>query len=333
MIRSALFTLAVLTVTLSATPAPAQQTQPSDEIVLIVTALSPDSSITLGAEPATIASTAGLYPGEPLAVEVKGGVQDVRETMLRIDALGANLLAIRAALELETAADRALTIRPRLEGNGLIDVYHEVDSPPIRIAIGPATVTLGRGVVRVRATGESQVQIICASGTAEVGAGAAKVVLDSRGKNSVMVRGAELSEAAPVDIAGDIAATRSRVVQQSLLRDLVRVAESAAEGDIEPPARGSAVPIAAIATAVRVVDIVPRGSGVTTISGGTAPSSGVAAQGGSTADAFLSSGQAALAVVGARIQATRIVGGTAGRAPLGVNNQFRRRFTLGPVTP
>jgi hypothetical protein len=120
-------------------------------------------------------------------------------------------------------------------------------------------------------------------------------------------------------------------VQQSLLRDLVRVAESAAEGDIEPPARGSAVPIAAIATAVRVADIVPRGGGPTTFSGSSAQSSSVATQGGSTAEAFLTSGQAALAVVGARIQGTRIVGGTAGRAPLGVNNQFRRRFTLGAV--
>jgi hypothetical protein len=158
-------------------------------------------------------------------------------------------------------------------------------------------------------------------------------VLDAGGKNSAIVRAAALSEPARIEVGGEMAATRSRVVQQSLLRDLVRVAESAAEGDIEPPARGSAVPIAAIATAVRVVDIVPRGSGVTSFSGGTAPSSGVAAQGGSTADAFLSSGQAALAVVGARIQSTRIVGGTAGRAPLGVNNQFRRRFTLGAVTP
>src|SRR5262245_11926839 len=59
--------------------AAAQQSQPSDEIVVVITALSPESTITLGTEPSAVGSTAGLYPGEPLAVEVKGGVKDARE--------------------------------------------------------------------------------------------------------------------------------------------------------------------------------------------------------------------------------------------------------------
>lgn len=321
--------LAALVLAFVVPPALAQQTRPADEIVAVVTALSPDSSVTLGEEPATVGSSAGLYPGEPLRVEVKGGAQDAREVMLRLDALATNLLAARTTVELEIDNNRALLVRPQLGTNGLLDVYHDADSPPLTVLINDASVRIARGVVRIRAASDGQVEILCASGVAAIGAGAAKIALESAGKNRVYLRGTSLSEAARVEVARDVAATRSRIVQQSLLRDLVRVAESAAEGDIEPPARGSAVPIAAITTAVRVADIVPRGGGPTSFSGAAAQGSNVAGQGGSTAEAFLTSGQAALAVVGARIQATRVVGGAPGRAPLGVNNQLRRRFTLG----
>jgi hypothetical protein len=321
--------LATLVLVLAAPAGLAQQTRPADEIVAVVTALSPDSTITLGEEPATIGSTAGLYPGEPLRVEVKGGTKGAREVMLRIDALATNLLAAGTTIGLELGDGRALTIHPQLGTDGLLDVYHDADSPPLTVQVGDTAIRVARGVVRVRAASDGQVEILCASGSAAIAAGAAKIALESAGKNRVSVRGTSLSEESRVEVARDITATRSRIVQQSLLRDLVRVAESAAEGDIEPPARGSAVPITAIAAAVRVADIVPRGGGPTSFSGAAAQGSNVAGQSASTAEAFLSSGQAALAVVGARIQATRVVGGAPGRAPLGVNNQLRRRFTLG----
>src|SRR5215510_14220641 len=114
--------IAGLSAAMSGPPAVAQQTQPSEEIVLVVTALSPESSITLGSEPATVGSTAGLYPGEPLTVEVKGGVQDMRESMFRIDALGASVLTVRATIDLEVDDKRGLTIRPQLGTDGSIDV-------------------------------------------------------------------------------------------------------------------------------------------------------------------------------------------------------------------
>ncbi len=157
-------------------------------------------------------------------------------------------------------------------------------------------------------------------------------MLDAAGDNSVMVMAdGTLSLAARVEqVAASMRLRRSSIVQRSLLPDLVRVAEEVTEGDIEPPTRGAQIPVAAVAPQVRIPEIVPRGTLASQVISGSQGFATRAVQ--STAESFIGSDSAALAVVGARLQRTRITGSivAGARAPLSVNIELLRPFTIGP---
>ncbi|MBI5864685.1 MAG: hypothetical protein HZB38_09280 [Planctomycetes bacterium] len=304
----------------------AQTQKTADEITVTVSALDPDAALSLGEEPVGVGSVAGLYVGEPLRAEFKGAAE-TRSAILRSTSLGLTMVIAGAATELELGEARRLTIRADAKTPGTLDIAS--DGGAVVLEVGELRAAMERGQMRVAISPDAIVLTATAGAIAARTGSAAAVHLSAEQNNTAEFRAGALG-APKRSAAPPVAATRSRVVQRSLLRDLVRVAESAAEGDIEPPARGSAVPVLVAAPSLRVGDVVPRGGGVTTVTAAGAQSNAVAGAGVSTAETFLTSGQAALAVVGARIQATRIVGQPAGSSsPLGVNNQFRRRFTLG----
>ena len=159
---------------------------------------------------------------------------------------------------------------------------------------------------------------------------AAERVLKAEGANGVIVAAdGTLSPPQRVEgIAVTMASAQSVVIQRSLLPDMVRVAEEVAEGDIESPTRGAPTPVATVAPQVRIAEIVPRGSIAAQIIAGA--QAVVQASVPSTAESFLGSRSAALAVVGARLQRTRITGspGAAPQAPLSINTQLSRPFTI-----
>ena len=226
---------------------------------------------------------------------------------------------------------------------GSLDVHlYGTESDFAIVSVEGATIVLARGSVRVERVADG-VQISVGDGRATVYSGGLPaggvaaltggVVLEAGGDNTVMVMAdAALSLAARVEqVADAMRSRRSAIVQRSLLPDLVLVAEQVTEGDIEPPMRGAQVPVAAVAPQVRIPQIVPRGSLASQVISGSQGFATSTVQ--ATAESFIGSNDAALAVVGVRLQRTRITASfVAGAgAPLSVNRELLRPFTIGPL--
>lgn len=250
------------------------------------------------------------------------------QTMLVLNRLGVDLkLTETGRLEISLAREP--------EAEGWVDIYHDA-SALILIEISRATIGLERGSVRVEARANGDMAVLVGAGRAGVTPGDASggngVVLIAGQQNAITVSPeGQLSDLRSEEGTGVMmASARGAIIQKSLLPELVQVAERVAEGDIEPPARGSLVPPAAVAVTMRVRDVTPRGTLATQVIAGSQGITLGAVQ--STAELFLGRGNAALAVVGARLQRTRIIGspGTAGAtgAPLTVSGELERRFTL-----
>lgn len=159
--------------------------------------------------------------------------------------------------------------------------------------------------------------------------GAAVDTLDAGGDNAATVTAGGLGpRRRDATIASEMAAARGGLIQSSLLTAFASIAEETAEGDLEPPGRGSPVVGGTTLVFARVTDIVPRGAGFASLALAASSATNAVGAAPSTAEAFLASGNAALALVGARLQSTRVVADPAGGG-LSINAQLGRRFTLG----
>jgi hypothetical protein len=246
---------------------------------------------------------------------------------------GVTLVASAATIQLNVREDGGLEIALNAwgEGSGWLDVYHDQDAPPVGLSVAGARVALPRGIVRMAAQGDAVV-LWAASGQARVAlADNREVALTGGAENALTVAGGAAVGPATraANAEGAVFVAYQNVVQASLLPDLVRVAESVAEGDIEPPTRAAAVAAVAVAPAVTVREIVPRGGTVSRITTGLQGALR-AAPIQNLAESFLSSGQAAQAVVGARLQRTRVVSDAgSARSPLAVSPEVTRPFSIG----
>ena len=316
--------------------------QPEDPSVR-VTALSGPATITLGDQTfAPLGSEQPLFEDEALAVSVQGP-QDLRQALLHVRSAGLSLLLDGLGVELQARADGGVSVRVSAAAGarGTLDVSHDRERPFTLIPLPGAWIGLSRGALRIRpGQAAGTFEIIAASGRAGVFAGPAptgevagrqaQLVLDAHGQNSVVLAADGTLSAPRRDdaIAAQLTADRRAVVQRSLLPELVRVAEAVAEGDIEPPTRGSRFAAVTVAPEVRIAEIVPRGGVAAILSAGARTITVATAQ--STAEAFLGSREAALAVVGARLERTRIIGNPATtRAPLSISRELRTPFLLG----
>jgi hypothetical protein len=317
--------------------AAAQPEEPS----VRVTALSGPATITLGDQTfAPLGSEQPLFEDEALPVSVQGP-QGRRQALLHVRSAGVSLLLDGLGVDLQARGDGGVSVRVNAGARGAVDVYHDRERPWTLITLPGAWIGLSRGAVRIRpAQAAGSFEIIVASGSAgvfagqapagEAAGGQAQLVLDADGQNSVVLAADGTLSAPRRDdaIAAQLTADRRAVVQRSLLPELVRVAEAVAEGDIEPPTRGSRFAAVTVAPEVRIPEIVPRGGVAAILSAGARTVTVATVQ--STAEAFLGSREAALAVVGARLERTRIIGNPATmRAPLSISRELRTPFLLG----
>ena len=226
---------------------------------------------------------------------------------------------------------------------GSFDVYYDDGgSAPVAVSVGGATVLLQRGSLRAERTADG-VQVSVGDGQAvvyggELPAGGVAaltdgVTLDAANGNSLtLAADGTLGDAVRIERVGASMLTlRSTIMQRSLLPDLVRVAEQVTEGDIEPPTRGAQIPAVAVAPQVRIPEIVPRGSLASQVISGSQGFASGSVQ--ATAETFIGSGSAALAVVGVRLQRTRITRSFAAGGPLSISRELLRPFTIGPIRP
>ncbi len=316
-----------------AAPLAAQGTQPTGPVVR-VTALGENASAALGTQTGeTVGGQAELFLDEPLllAVEPPEGEPGERRGIFRVAAAGLTLVLDGVDVEIAPREDGGLRLKLIESSAGTLDIYHERETPTLLIEGTGFSIGLPRGALRiVRSAAGAAVEISASDGRASlIPTGRDGLVLDAAGANRVSIAadGAAASPARAEGAAQAMASLRRGLVQRSLLPDLVRVAEAVAEGDIEPPTRGAAIAAAAVAPEVRISEIVPRGGTTSRLAAGGAQVGGAGAA-ASTAEAFIRTGQAALAVVGARLQRTRIIGATVGRT-LTVNPQLSRPFSLG----
>ncbi|MBU0638381.1 MAG: hypothetical protein KKB50_05905 [Planctomycetes bacterium] len=331
--RAGALTLGVWAALSLALAAPANTlAAPLDEVQIRLTAVTEDTTATIGDQTQVRAGNMQfLYADETLPVSLRGRAGR-RSAILNIATLETTLVLHEIELELSLRDDGGLTIAvPAGEENGCLDVYHAADEPLTVLSLLGASVGLPRGALRVQRLPNEELDVRVGHGRASIVSSGGELVLDADGMNAVTLR----SDGTPGEprrddtVAALMAGGRSDIMQRSLLPDLVRVAEAVAEGDIEPPTRGARIAAVSVAPTVRLSEVVPRGGATVSISvGATGGQAGTAA---STADVFLGSGQAALAVVGARLERTRIIGnpGTTSRAPLSISGELRNPFTLG----
>ncbi len=328
---------------------------PAVELGVTLSAVAKNTVVTLGAAPNVPVGTSETFTSDPndyvpASVDRADGngaaIFHLREARVTVVATG---LPIEFQLRIEQDGGAAAEITiPPTDALGWVDLYHDADRPPVYVNIiggsgdaapakrseAPLLAKIGmfRGAVRVRRVSpDGGFEIVSGAGMANVVTMAEqRAALESGAKNQVLLApNGVLSELDRREgITGEMDAARSAILQQSVLPEFVRVAEEVAEGDIEPPARGSIVVAAAVAPTVRVREIVPRGGVVTRVAAG-AVSSGRGGAAQSTAEQFLGAGEAALAVVGARFERTRVTGATGLRPPLAINRELRSRFSLG----
>lgn len=270
--------------------------------------------------------------GISIAVEPPEGAPDRRGGLFRIGAAGVSFALEGSEVEVLLRGDGGLGMKMTLgDGAGLIDVYHDRDTPTLLLEGPGFSLGMQRGAVRIlRNAGAPATDVIVIEGRASlIPTGKSGLVLDAAATNRVSV-GADGSASAPVrgdGAAAQMTQSRRSLVQSSLIPDLVRQAEAVAEGDIEPPSRGAAIAAVVVAPEVRISEIVPRGTTAARVVSG-AQQVGAASAPTSTAEAFIRTGQAALAVVGARLQRTRIVGATGAQVGLQASPEVSRPFNL-----
>jgi hypothetical protein len=340
----------------------AQETAPAgaEGLEVRVVALGEESALRFGdREAAQVGDSDSFYSDAPLLAGVSrpggGGA-----AILYVADAGLTIVIGGSTVVLRQNEEGGVDVLIQMPGElpGYVDLYHQSDAPAVRALpmagnleealaaddfaerldqLTRVMIGLKRGALRVlrtSAAGDSSVAV--AAGSAAVsGEANGGIVLDAAGKNRVLLTAAgaigqpDRLEGVPAQMQTD----RSRIVQLSLLPEFVRVAEGVAEGDIEPPTRGSTVVAAAVTPPLRLREIVPRGGivsrqSVSTVGGAVAR----AVQ--STAERFIGerTGGAALAVVGGRVERTRITG-TSGagvqRPPLSISRDLSRRFFLG----
>jgi hypothetical protein len=271
---------------------------------------------------------------DPQPIEIRPeGAAGLIQAVLDVPDLGLTLVVNAAVLELQVREDGGLdvAIREWIESGGRLDVYHEQDSPAVRVLASGAEIGVGRGIVRLAARGEG-LDVTAAQGQIAIQLPENRALqLTDGGENAVAIAAGGAADAARrvSDARVAVFADYQRLVQSSLLPDLVRVAEAVAEGDIEPPTRAAAVAAVAVAPLVQVREIVPRGGTVARVETGL-QSALRSAPVQNLAESFIQGGEAALAVVGARLQRTRVVGAAGGaRSPLSISPQVSRPFTIG----
>lgn len=274
-----------------------------------------------------------VLESEPIHYSIVAGDASELAT-IQVSAADAALVLNHVEIDLRQRKDGGLSIALGVgqQGDWWLDVYHAAEAPVVQIELGQAVLSLPVGAVRISATEQAgRVRVRVASGTLSGQSAAGQIALDATGRNEILITGDAFGEAARVEgTMQDQAVARGSIVQRSLLPDLVRVAESAAEGDIEPPTRASTVQARAVAPEVRVAEIVPRGGVISTIVSGAGQSAVFAGAGGAVtqAEALLSSGQAAQAVVGARLQRTRFTASSTGTS-FAISREFSQFLVIG----
>lgn len=312
-----------------ATTAPAQD---SAEQVAILTAARPEAGVLVFGEQTTIGVEQFVYPDEPLPIGFSGPV-DQQQAIFQLDGLGVTLVLSAAEVELSLHDGGGLSVDvTAAEPGAWLAIVHSSSAPLAVLNLPAASVGVPRAAIRAELVTGDAWQIATTAG---------KVSLETQSGQTVALRAdhvvrvsADGELGAPGAEAGLLARLsqdQQAIVQASLLPDFVRVAEAVAEGDIEPPTRAGRVLAAVVAPVVEVKEIVPRGGLASRIQ-----SRSIVATAGaptrSTAEAFIGSGEAALAVVGARLQRTRVVGtsGLFGRS-LSISRDLSLPFLLRPL--
>lgn len=324
-----------MTACLVAPAAMAQETAPAVEEMLVrVMAIAEATTVRLGEFAVQAAGEqASFYWDEALAVRV-AREDGLGAAMLHVPDAGLTLVVTGLTLRLQLRAEDGgvdLTIDPSGQP-GWVDVYHDREQPYLRMILAGGMAGVRRGALRLtQLAAEGGFEIAVARGEANVaGAAGTEARLSAAAQNMVFLSPAgALSPPGRRDaLEAEMLRARGLIVQQSVLPEFVRVAEAVAEGDIEPPTRGSLVMAAAVAPAVQIREIVPRGGLVTRVAAG-AVTGGRRAAVQSIAEQFIGAGEAALAVVGARFERTRVTAASGLRPPLAINRELRSRFTLG----
>lgn len=354
--------LCALLAGLALPPLRAQETAPAEMegLEVRVVAVGEESALRLGdREAAQVGDADSFYSDAPLLASVSrpggGGA-----AILYVADAGLTIVIGGTTVVLRQNEEGGVDVLVQMPGElpGYVDLYHQADAPAVRVLpmagaleealaaddfaerldqLTRVMIGLKRGALRVlRTSAQGDASVAVAVGTAAVsGEANGGIMLDAAGKNRVLLTSAgAIGETDRLEgLLAQMHTDRSRVVQLSLLPEFVRVAEGVAEGDIEPPTRGSTVVAAAVTPPLRLREIVPRGGIVTRASVSTVGGA-VARAVQSTAERFIGerTGGAALAVVGGRVERTRITGTSgagAQRPPLSISRDLSRRFFLG----
>lgn len=319
----------------------ARQAQPAGTPEVIITALTEQAQATLGREQQVrVRAREPLTADSPVPFMLTGAEGAAKQATLLLSGVGVAITVDSTSIEMQLRRDCAVGVRAFTDGGngGWVDVYSS-NNGAVLLTFPGGNVVMKAGGVRLDRT-ERGVRVMVSGGQALVFGGALPAEGVSELKNGTVLGGDQANAvlvgpggtlSAP-EAAADAGATMRRatslVVQQSMLPDLVRLAESVAEGDIEPPTRGTRVPVVSVAPEVRIPEIVPRGGVAGQLLAGT--QAVVSGSVRTTAETFFASGNAALAIVGARLERTRIVGTPTGiGAPLSISGQLTRPFTIG----
>lgn len=320
----------------AACPLAAQETAADEprDLYAVVTALGEGAQVRLAD---VVVSRPGdnplLLESEPIRITVVAR-EAAQIAAIQISAADATLVLNNVEIDIHVRKDGGLALKLAGESQGewWLDVYHGIESPALQIQVGDAVLSLPVGAVRISSTDQpDRVRVRVATGRITGQSAAGQIALDATDRNETIIRGDAFGAAGRAEgTIQDQAAARGSIVQRSLLPDLVRVAEAAAEGDIEPPTRASTVQARAVAPEVRVAEIVPRGGVISTLVSGAGQSAVFAGAGGAAtqAEAFLSSGQAAQAVVGARLQRTRFTASRTGTS-FAISQEFSQFLVIG----
>jgi hypothetical protein len=295
------------------------QTPPAAEIVeLLVAAVDEQGTFQVEGQPELVGVGRPLLPDAPIALSCEP--RGTGGAVLSVPSCGVSITIAGAAAEVLLDAQDRIVIRPAATPAGTIDVLVAAGGR-VRFAFGDAVIEMTSGAARLSASAEGW-RFTLAAGKAEAGG----TSLDAAGSNTLTSSGGSLGAAQKSESpAAALLATRSKIVQRAMLPLFARMAEAVAEGDIEPPARGSATVAVTVAPEVKVGEIVPRGGTVAGQAGTTAVAAAGGARGASTAEQFIRSGSATLIIIGTRIERTRIIGaGIGGNTALQVSPRLSR---------
>jgi hypothetical protein len=319
-----------------------------EPLSLTLTAVSEEATARIDESMTQLGPTGLFLANFPLVVEVDAEPGEARQAILLIrqaDVPVATITVDSARTELRTIEGAVMVVSALQDAapGAVVDVRFVADGRTAVVVPG-AVVLMSRGALRAART-DAGIELRVGEGSAIVYAGempadgvaglAGRQSLElAAGESNAITVGADgtLGAAKSIDdVQPEMADLASRVVQRSALPFLVSAAEEVTEGDIEPPTRDTGIPVATVAPEVRIPQIVPRGSLATQVITGSQSFATTTVQ--ATAESFIGSGQAALAVVGARFQRTRITAtGRAGTgAPLSVNRELTRLFQIGPA--